>query len=834
MSQTLSLDVRGLWTNASNISGTPKGSMSVAMNVDLSKTNILQSRRGYDELTYALPNGSDRITKFFDYSQRVFATYNNNLGLYDEFTGWSSKGALTKPVNALVSRGVSIKQNFYLTSNAGLKKLDSVSGQLYQAGITPGLNIELALTGALGTAIVNAKSVAYRYVLVRTDANNILVLGGVSSRAVITNTAGADRDVTVKCYLPSSIDNTYALQIYRTANFTGDPDDNEQLCYQQNLTNANITAGFFTFTDIYPDSLLGATIYTGPSVGQGISQNNEEPPLASDICEYKNCLIFADTVSKHLYSLTLISVDGTGLALNDTITISNGVVTEVYTAKAATTVANKEFAIDTASVSLSVRIDNTIRQLITVINQASAIVAAQLLATRASDLPGKISLQARTLGAPAFTVVSSKATPWSPQLQPTASVSQTSKNDAIRNRIMWSKSGLPEAVPLGNFIDVGRSDDPIKRIVPLRDGVLIFKGIDGVWILRGEDPLNFSVSLLDGTEKITAPESLGVINGKCIGLFENGIGEVTDTQVSIISDQIFDKIQRLYGICYPEIVSYCFSITNEINGKYTLALPQNSGDTYSTYQLVYNIFNELYEESDIAMTAGIVSSVDKKQYLGSGLNNKVKRERKTFTDKDFADFGQVVNLTDATGMTLTLPGTEFMSVGDSLSQSGVIVTIPAYITAVNAIAGQVTVDIDQTWNIGDPITHNKGIKIVATWNDEFGGNPAGLKTYSEVNILLKQAIVQRATISFSSDIIPTVQVVPIEGASSSGAWGYSAWGDGAWGGDTVPQPVRKGIPRPSSSCNSLVVSFATSVAFSDFQLTGLSLIWTPSSTRTTR
>jgi hypothetical protein len=141
-----------------------------------------------------------------------------------------------------------------------------------------------------------------------------------------------------------------------------------QLCYEYPLTNTDITNGYFSFDDITEDSLLGAALYTNPSQ-QGILNDNAQPPLARDIAEFKNHLFFADVESVYRFVFTLIATAGTGLVVNDTITISDGTTTEVYTAKASENVGSKHFAVDTASASPSIRIDNTIRSFINIVNR---------------------------------------------------------------------------------------------------------------------------------------------------------------------------------------------------------------------------------------------------------------------------------------------------------------------------------------------------------------------------------------------------------------------------------------------------------------------------------
>lgn len=913
MPQSINLNIKGLHTSNSDISGVPPGSLSIANNLDLTKLNLAQYRRGFDQLGTGLPSSSYRATRLFDYSGYIFATYDAVLGYYS--SGWVSNGSLTKPTNALTSRFATLSQNLYITSNAGIKKLDSATGTLYTAGIPNGLMMTLTDAGVSGTAVGGNKRVAYRYFIGRYDANNNFVRGGVSGREVYDNTGGTADNVIVKGFIPTTIDNTYIVQVYRSDEFTsvtGVIDDELQLCYEMpietnmfsseiktissvdtgadTLTSAghnykngtivqiaatitlpapfvaltdyfvvnattntfqlastflgsaiNITTSgsgtittrgvnAFCFNDITPNSLLGSTIYTAPSQ-QGLINNNAPPPLASDIANFKNFLFFADTETIHRFSFTLISVyDGSSsgvLRVDDTIIIG----AEVYTAKATANAASKQFAIDTSSSSLSIRIDNTIRSFISVVNQGSSLYYAYLNTVSDDDLPGKCRIEARTLGASSFSVTSNNQTAFNPQLTSVGTTNQTSKNDAFRNGLMFSKQSEGEAVPIKNQLRVGNSDDPIARIIPIRDSLLIFKAKDGTYILRGDNETNFSVQLLDATAKLVAPESIAILNSQVYGLFEAGICSVSDTSVEVISDAIKDKIQTLYGQALAQIKAYSFGVGYETEGNYILSVPENSAATYATKQYIYNVFNRNFWEWDIPVTCGLVSSSDGKLYFGSGANSRILREFKAFTQDDHVDYEASLTLSSYVGTSLVISGTAAMAAGDILTQTGLE---PAYIVSVNSSAGTCVVDISQAWNTGNPVLHYKAIACTMQWNPDFAGNPAGLKHYQALNMLFNSALIKTATMTFSSDTNPGVNQITITGPTSSGGWGYSPWDDGVWGGDSSPLPIRLGVPRLNARANNLTVKFEHRIAASDWKLSGLALDFVPTGTRTAR
>lgn len=825
--QTLNYNIKGLYTFPNDSSSIPQGALTKAINIDLSAPGLARPRRGYSNHS-TLPSGTDRASKLLSYSGIILA-HLNGTALYGYISSaWASKGSLVKPTNASAIRAAASNKCLYLTSSTGLQKLDSTANSLYAAGIPKGLHMSAVVAGA-GTALANNNYRAYRYLIARKDAQGNIVFGGVSARAIILNGAGSTQNVTVTAYIPSGLTaGEHFLQLYASSNSTAVPNDELQLSYEVVLTSTHISNGYVTITDIVTDDLLGATLYTSPSQ-QGIAQDNTLPPLASDIALYKDYLFYADVESQHKFNLTLLGTDGsTGLVVNDTITIASGATTEVYTAKASETVASNQFKVETAGTP-AVDIDTTIRSLVNAINQRSALVYAYLLSTGDSDLPGKIVLQRRSIGGAAFTVVSSRSTCWSPALASTAGTNETSTNDAYVNGLRFSKYQQPEAVPEIPLF-VGSSDDRIKRIIALKETLLIFKEKDGVFALTGQNPGSFSITLLDSTCRIVAPESAVVVNNLVYLLAEGGVSKVSDNSVAIISQPIKDKITDLLGDnLLTATKAYSFGVGYETEGKYILAHVTTSSDTYTTYQLVYDVFNQQWSETNLSTTSGFTNPVDNKLYFGAGTSSAIRKERKAYDYTDYADYVATVTATAQTGRVVTISGIDQMTIGDVLLQGTLE---PSYITAINLSGGTVTIDNDQTFTLNTAdIEHSAAISCTIEWSREFAGNPAGFKHFSEASFGFKTQYIGTGTFTFSSDINPTEVDVAITGPAGADGWGYVAWGDGTWGGASSPLPVRVGVPSALGRCNALTVKFANYKAYSDFELSGVALSFNPMSAR---
>jgi hypothetical protein len=353
--------------------------------------------------------------------------------------------------------------------------LDNYAGPVYSTGMPQGLDGVASVTGASGMMADNTQ-LAYRVVWGSRDSNDNLYLGAPSQRILVANTSGGTRDVSLTITIPSGITTSDFFQVYRSkesASSSTEANDELQLVYETNPTAGEITALSLTYTDSVPVSLMGASLYTNSSQ-EGISESNDRPPFAKDICAFKNFMFFGNIKTKHFIDIKLLAVSGSGLVNNDTITINS----VVYTGKTAgETIASGFFKVFTAG-SAAQNIDDTARSLVKVINQYTSNTAIYAYYVSGyQDLPGQIMLEKRTLDDTSFTVSVSRAVAWDIG-------TGTSANDEYQNGLMWSKIDQPEHVPTSHLQLVGSKNYPIRRIVALRESLFIMKA-DGVFKLTG-------------------------------------------------------------------------------------------------------------------------------------------------------------------------------------------------------------------------------------------------------------------------------------------------------------------------------------------------------------
>lgn len=816
--QTLQLSVRGLHTFNSELSGVPNGALLRADNVNINRLNLIEPRRGFNFYENDLANG-ERAYTLFEYDDALWT--HTSAKLYVDITGWQDRGTLAAP-SGVRMRFATANDNLYVTTSNGIYKTDAKTTSLSLAGVQSAIDFTAATTGASGF-LADTYYVAYRVVFGRKDANNNLILGGASQRIQVRNNVGgaATRNISLTVQIPSGIAIGDFLQVYRTESSATEPDEEYKLCYEQIL--AATTA--VTVTDNVIDDLLGAFLYVSNSQG-GIANQHIAMPFAKDICNYKGHLVAANVRYRHFFNLTLTSVGTSGsntLQDGDTITFTRGATVIAYTAESGSPGAN-QFKLYTSGTTAE-NIRDTALALVTLVNSDATNFLYATYLSGYNDLPGKILLEARDLTNTVFSIISARGGAFSPTLPSsgTTSVNQSTA-DEYQNGIAYSEPYEPEHWTDSNFEEVGARDKAILRIIPLRDAVIILKE-DGVFSLRGSDKFDFSVTELDNTSILLATECVAVANNTVYAYLTTGFAAITDSGATVKSIPIKDQLLDIQGPATDEIVSYAHAAAYGSEGKVFFFLPQSSTSTYADIAFVFDIYNENFVRWLTPAVSAFVTG--DRLYLGSATSEKILTERKELDYTDFCDYGDSLTITTDSGTTLVLSDATGISVGDILQQDDLY----GYITSVTPETNTVTLDLDVSWT-ASPVTWLKAIPVTVEWNPEFAANPAGYKQWMECIILLKRGFLGDATAYFYTDIYTGRSEVEIDQAAGSGNFGDFDFGSSTFGGSPNKTPPRIGVPRNAAKSNMLFVGVEHSIAWSDFQLNGISLVYRPISTRT--
>lgn len=242
-----------------------------------------------------------------------------------------------------------------------------------------------------------------------------------------------------------------------------------------------------------------------------------------------------------------------------------------------------------------------------------------------------------------------------------------SDNQETQNRIYFSKFREPEAVPSLNFFDVGASDEPIRRILALRDNLFVLKN-DGIFIVSGSSAPNFSVRRLDNA-RIIATDSAVVLNNQIYCLTEQGIVIITESGAGIISRNIENLVDDVVNLG-SEFLDKSFGIAYEQDRAYLLFTPKDATDTNPTQAFRYNIFERTWTRWEYNTTCGKVLPRDNKLYLGNGDRNYISQERKNKNRTDFSDRDFTLSIVSngVDGKSLRISATNEIQIHDAIVQ----------------------------------------------------------------------------------------------------------------------------------------------------------------------
>jgi hypothetical protein len=883
MGQTLNLKLKGLYTLANHMSEVPEGALAEADNIVIDRDSIAESRRGFKEYGDALVGAPTAIRRIIPYQDALIGHYGSVLRR-DEGAGvWNTyTGTFAEPDTGYRVRDAQSNKNLYITTAAGVKQLDAIDGTWKAAGVPRPLDGVGATTGASGFLATDA-SVAYRSVLVYTDANENEHPSAPSQRVVAVNVSGGDRNIALTFYLPSGLSTSYTLRVYRSpasADALTDPSDELQQVQEFPLTSTNLSNGYVSFTDDTPETLRGAFLYTSPSQGRGIAEQNDQPPFALDLCLYKGHMLYANIRSKHRLSETLLGAGEGGLTwIADNVATTNGsaIVTSVasttflhvgmkvkaaagipstariltidsatqitmtvnatatgardvefqdivtvdgmeFYAASATSIVNREFEAEVADTPAT-NIESTALSLVFVVNQYTSNSTVYAYYTSGfDDIPGLVDFEERTIGGAGFSVSSTAGD----SFNPTLTTARASSNNAAENTIMSSKFQQPEAVPLENKFPAGSA--PIRRILALRDAAYALS--DKIYKLIGTDVSNFQIEQVDTTAKLVGPETAVVFNDAIFCFSDQGVIKIGGDSVQVVSRPIEDELQRVSSDLFTSFEDQAFGVAYETARRFYLHIPTDTTDARPTQAFLYNAFTGGWTRMPREQTCGLVNPADDKLYYGDYDRAILVQERKSYARTDYADREFAVTVVSSTGTTVTLSDTSNVLAGYLLVQS----SRESFVTEV-VNATTLTVADTLSWAAG-AATAYEPIDWTVTWVPNTAGNPGIMKQFPECGAIFRDASFEDCQLGFSNDFFPEFEDVTIEAKDQGGAWGVFPWGESEWGRPVRgEQIVRTYVPRDYQRCHWLNVRLSGSEVFSNFKLAGLSMIYDEMSSR---
>jgi len=815
--ETILLKPTGLWTYPNALSAVPQGALSEALNVIMSRPNVLTQRRGINKFGTVLSNNTN---KFYNYQNRVIINHGTTLSYDSDGAGtWVDyAGSYSPPTGAIVIRSFQANKNLYFLTSTGAKKLAALTGTIVPSGAPAGLDGSGSTTGS--GWFTSHTQVAYRITFLYTDANGNEDEGAPSQRIVVANNTASPTNVSLTFTLPAGLTTAWTYQVYRSpmsADLNTEPNDECALVYTGTLSAGDLSTGTVTITDSIDDSLKGAFIYTASSQ-EGLSQSNYQPPISTDATTFKGITLYANTMGLQQLQITLVSVGSpNGVQNGDTITI-DGVV---YTGASSETISTGTFQVFTGGTP-SQNITNTANSLVRVINRyASNTTIYAYYTSGYSDLPGQILLSKRTLGTSVFNSISTRGAAFVPNL--------TASNPSVAltepNVVYPSKQDQPEAVPIGGGLPIGSGDKAILRIIALRDYVLIFKQ-DGVFKITGDDVNSLAVSLVDESTILQGIETAVALNNKVFLFSSQSVVSMSVNEGAVLKSQpIKQDLLVLSSPQYPAFSTVSYGIAYESENQYILGTVTNTTDTTCTQFYVYNYLTDTWTtwQFPFTMGTGFVNPTDNKLYFGSSdaSSHYVYQERKSFTEFDYADDSYAVNITGFTNVgttyTVNLTSTTNVRAGYTLSQADRKVLVLSVVDSTH-----ITVDAPQTWSNGAATVYTP-INVVLKFVPEACGNPGLVKHFKECHAIFSVADFDSFDLGFYTDFYSAINFSTLVPKISTG-WGAGPWGEFPWGsGAPELQVIRGYVPLPQRRGHWLNITVNYSNALSNFALDGFVL-----------
>lgn len=868
MSSVINVDIKGLYLNPSTFGdNAPNGALTIADNVVIDRPSVVSPRRGYSNAFSTLLN--DGVRSLYTYNNIMLMNTNNNFmhvdllsnGLFSTYSGTYNVPDPNDSASRI--RAIEVNKNFYFITDKGTYRLDHPSGEPRFAGAPPGLS-GTGITAVTGTGFLpNNTRVAYRIVFGYKDYNSQLILGAPSSRIIVTNTSGLDQNVILTFQVPKEIQTdptNFFFQVYRgnaSPNLLTEPDDEMALTYE----DICVGAATITIDDITPASLLGAYLYTNQ--GQdGILQSNYRPPWALDICTFKQYAFYANTRTLQNAALTLISAGASNgsqaLVPGDAIVFTpnefGGTPFVLLATNGGNNFALGQFQVsNTGNPGYDIQTTGMNIALVANAYPGNTFLTAYYTSLD-SDLPGQMNFTRLNLTPSTFTISSTRITCWQ---QPITNDSVTSPlvsiNDSRPNRIYYSKFNQPEAVPVVNYIEVGSANQPIDRIIPLRDGVMVLKQ-DGVFRVSNAAP-PFNITPIDFNVRILAPNTAQELDNNVYFLSDQGVVALSDSDSQIMSF-ILDKtiLENTSPELFPNLRKVAFGLAYQSDRKYILFMPSNSNDYQATQQYVYNHLTQVWTKWKLNASCSLIFKRDNKMYLGSvakdnlsagsapGINNNyLYQERKSFTVQDFADnqYSASTTTNDYTDTLVinnpSLPAGVSLLPGWTVTQLSTGSKARIVTSTVGISTTTLILDSKQQWNetVGDSskiIIYTPVYSTIETIQLDCD-NPGMNKQFSEIIYIFTKQDFTTITASISSNTAG-VPVVDTFGPAQHGGWGIDPWGTSPWGGGPSGQgKIRRFVPQAIQRAGWIYLNLVAGEAFTEFGWSGLQLFFKYTSSR---
>jgi hypothetical protein len=216
-----------------------------------------------------------------------------------------------------------------------------------------------------------------------------------------------------------------------------------------------------------------------------------------------------------------------------------------------------------------------------------------------------------------------------------------SLNDTRPNRLLFSRTGGPEEVPLGNYLDVGAGT--ILKMAPTQSALLCLC-TDGLWRVTG-DGTSWQVNQVDPTVTLLHPTCLTTLNNQIYGWVEDGLALIGEDGAQTIStDAVGQDIRewatqiKNWGSPYfwgPSMAGDRF--WNEIWLNVYRAYSTGSGGPDHVTTLIYNTDTKNFTRTQRPLLSNVLYSPDANRMISSVFVSGTPNNIALTVQSDFDD-----------------------------------------------------------------------------------------------------------------------------------------------------------------------------------------------------
>lgn len=300
----------GLATDPNPFLSAPQGAMRRAEDVWFKHADVASLRPGFPRVATKSTTRRPRAMHIYDGAAFVVSVDGSTYSL--ETVGAVLAGNAPTPPNVSISptQFCEARKNLYYMADIGYQKVVGAGASTSSNAGLKELASGVYTLSSSGTpqALATGKSVGYRAVIVRRDANGVEVRSAPSPWFQAQNAAGATRDVVLSFAIASDVVEGDVIEVYRSLSVTtpATPSDMLYLAVTKTITASDVSVGLASsIADSTPESSLGAELYTN-STREGARSANYPLPAAVALALFAGCVFFGNTTDRQTLAIQFL------------------------------------------------------------------------------------------------------------------------------------------------------------------------------------------------------------------------------------------------------------------------------------------------------------------------------------------------------------------------------------------------------------------------------------------------------------------------------------------------------------------------------------------------